>query len=160
MPTSQNDYFYTEPCYTELQVLICFVVVAGEGGSYFVFSFEMNICQRKWGECVSFSWSLPPFRETWPPLRCAPVIVLETQKPVYSKNRKLSYQIPRGWFFLLSSRCTGIGLLLSCGPPSLLRSCVVPFQAVLDSFCTGPSSKSPDDLGDVDKYQASLLHPD
>ena len=34
MPTSQNDYFYTEPCYTELQVLICFVVVAGGGGIF------------------------------------------------------------------------------------------------------------------------------
>ena len=85
---------------------------------------------------------------------------LETQTPVYSKNRKLSYQILRGWVFLLSSWYTGIGLLPSCGPPSLLRSCVVLLQAVLDSFYTGPSSKSPDDLGDVDKFQASLLHHD
>lgn len=87
-------------------------------------------------------------------------IVLEKQKSVYSKNRKHSYQIRRGWVFLLSSWCTGIGLLPSCGPPSLLRSCVVPLQAVLDSFCTGPSSKFPDDLGDVDKYQASVLQHD
>ena len=86
--------------------------------------------------------------------------VLEKQKSVYSKNRKHSYQIRRGWVFLLSSWCTGIGLLPSCGPPSLLRSCVVPLQAVLDSFCTGPSSKFPDDLGDVDKYQASVLQHD
>ena len=116
MPTSQNDFFYTEPRYTPyVRISFC----CGGAG-----------------------------------------IVLEKQKPVYSKNRKHSYQIRRGWVFLLSSWCTGIGLLPSCGPPSLLRSCVVPLQAVLDSFCTGPSSKFPDDLGDVDKYQASVLQHD
>ena len=26
----------------------------GVGGTYFAFSFEMNICQRKWGRCVFF----------------------------------------------------------------------------------------------------------